>query len=391
MKTVVSSQNELLDHPDEFVSTSSITIRITSELMDRCSIGHLNPTGGLICVRVSPPLHRQKHGARFTKGVEVFQIPAEVWERTKELFPAATPIPATQAECVFCLDGREPMTESTVNETPAPITSETPALSETPAPNETPAPIANETPAAGMAVSPEATVRVKQEPAESLSFLERQARRTEYLQSHLSAEAANGDGFMPLTYSTETPSSLSSLSTVSPGVGSPLQGGLGVQENPLQGHFIPLGAPLFLALENNQINPDDYFIKDIQPAQRRQLLLQNRLLASLIHRQHVWVPAGGFSTRLSKAYFTKRPQITDGCYFLVSASWLMAWRQWLLRDATTDTSGQLCNHEYQNLAVVKYPRVCPHSYTVIPGYMDHFIRGYSSIPCTVREGSSNHQ
>ena len=381
----MSSQNELLDHPDEFVSTSSITIRITSELMDRCSIGHLNPTGGLLCVRVSPPLHRQKHGARFTKGVEVFQIPAEVWERTKELFPAATPIPATQAECVFCLDGREPMTESTVSETPAPITSETPA------PNETPAPIANETPDAGMAVSPEAAVRVKQEPAESLSFLEKQARRTEYLQSHLSAEAANGDGFMPLTYSTETPSSLSSLSTVSPGVGSPLQGGLGVQENPLQGHFIPLGAPLFLALENNQINPDDYFIKDIQPAQRRQLLLQNRLLASLIHRQHVWVPAGGFRTRLSKAYFTKRPQITDGCYFLVSASWLMAWRQWLLRDATTDTSGQLCNHEYQNLAVVKYPRVCPHSYTVIPGYMDHFIRGYSSIPCTVREGSSNHQ
>ena len=49
----------------------------------------------------------------------------------------------------------------------------------------------------------------------------------------------------------------------------------------------------------------------------------------------------------------------------------------------TDLSGQICDQEYQALEMVQYPILCPHSFTVIPGYMDHFIRGYSSLPCTV--------
>lgn len=57
----------------------------------------------------------------------------------------------------------------------------------------------------------------------------------------------------------------------------------------------------------------------------------------------------------------------------------------MLRDPTADPTGQQCKYEYQNLEVVKYPRICPHSNTVTPGHMDHFIRGYSSLPCTVCE------
>ena len=214
----------------------------------------------------------------------MFQIPAEVWERTQELFPAATPIPAAQAECVYCLEGREPMAESSVTEAEKPSQD----------PSHDPSHDPSQDPSREAMMVETGPVQVKQEPAESLSFLEKQARRTEYLQTHLSAEAVNGEGFIPLNYNTETPSSYSSLSTVSPSVASPLQGGFGLQENPLQGNFIPLGARLFIALENNQINPDEYCIKDIQPAQRRQLLLQNRLLASLIHRQHVCVVAWRF-------------------------------------------------------------------------------------------------
>ena len=67
----------------------------------------------------------------------------------------------------------------------------------------------------------------------------------------------------------------------------------------------------------------------------------------------------------------------------MSKKWLMRWRAWLLRDVMTDLSGQICDQEYQALEMVQYPIICPHSFTVIPGYMDHFIRGYSSLPCTV--------
>ena len=180
-----------------------------------------------------------------------------------------------------------------VNKTPHSSMNETPNMMEVETPhstvNETPNSAVNETTS-----SQDATVRVKQEPVESLSFLEKQARRAEYLQTYLSPDAANGDGFIPLNYSIETPGSYSSVSTASTTVASPLQNEFGLQENPFQGHCIPLGAQLFNALENNQINPEDYYIKDIQPIQRRHLLLQNKYLMPLLHRKHVYLPLWAF-------------------------------------------------------------------------------------------------
>lgn len=86
---------------------------------------------------------------------------------------------------------------------------------------------------------------------------------------------------------------------------------------------------------------------------------------------------------ISKTYFSRRPQINDGCYFIVLADWLRRWRCWLLRNTNTDVNGVQCEAEYHSLQEIQFPRLCSHGRMVIPGYMDHFIRGFSSLPCSV--------
>ena len=109
-----------------------------------------------------------------------------------------------------------------------------------------------------------------------------------------------------------------------------------------------------------------------------------RLLVSFIDLHRMIIHSFIYLHRLSKAYFSKRPEIKDGCYFLVSAKWLRKWRNWLLRDLTSDVNGTQCEFEYHNIQEIQFSCVCPHSKIVVPGYMDHFIRGYSSLPCVVK-------
>lgn len=78
---------------------------------------------------------------------------------------------------------------------------------------------------------------------------------------------------------------------------------------------------------------------------------------------------------LSLSYFRDKDSIQPGCYFLVSSTWLQKWRDWL-RDDTDVT--------YKEVKEISYPYSCRHHHFYIPGYINHFITGMSSVPCLVR-------
>lgn len=125
-----------------------------------------------------------------------------------------------------------------------------------------------------------APVCVKTE-ASNPSYADQQQNRTKYLDLHLSSEAVNGDGFLS-SVSYIDPSfsenDILSFATASPSTvcfSSPQE----------FNHDVPTGSSLYLAIENEQFQSNRFFIQDLHPVQRRQLLLQNHLLTRLIHRQ----------------------------------------------------------------------------------------------------------
>ena len=78
--------------------------------------------------------------------------------------------------------------------------------------------------------------------------------------------------------------------------------------------------------------------------------------------------------RISNDYFEPgKSALKTGCYFLINARWLQRWRQWLQGDLP-----------YASLGPISAMSPCPHGGTLIPGYMEHFIQGISTIPCSVR-------
>ena len=77
---------------------------------------------------------------------------------------------------------------------------------------------------------------------------------------------------------------------------------------------------------------------------------------------------------LSLSYFLNKDSIQPGCYFLISSTWLQQWRDWLRDD--TDTA-------YKEVKEISYPYSCRHNHFYIPGYINHFIMGMSSVPCLV--------
>ena len=56
----------------------------------------------------------------------------------------------------------------------------------------------------------------------------------------------------------------------------------------------------------------------------------------------------------------------------MSGAWLTAWRSWVLDDG-----------DYDPVKMIVSTNQCAHHANVIPGYMNHFILGVSSVPCAV--------
>lgn len=224
-----------------------------------------------------------------------------------------------------------------------------------------------------IAVEPSKPLSMSSDSLFSPHYVTEQRKKADYLGKHLSEEVINGDGFIPASLSfLETPTldSIISPSTIS-------------TSSPQMLLFSDmLGSSLYHAIENNQVNSSTHYLLNIQSSQRRQLLLQNRALTSLIHRQ---TPQGYFCVfiRISKAYFLKRSEMKDGCYFIVSSTWLKNWRKWLLRDLIGDVNGVRCDADYQTVREIQFAHTCQHSFMVIPGYMHHFIQGKTALPCTV--------
>lgn len=117
------------------------------------------------------------------------------------------------------------------------------------------------------------------------SFTEEQPRQTDFLEKYMSEDAIDGEGFVPTSFSTKDTlleNSIISASTNTTSSPTALLGGF--QESNQVG-TVPTGSTLFQLLENNQFNSSTYYIRNIPAVQRRQMLLQNTVLTSLIRRQ----------------------------------------------------------------------------------------------------------
>lgn len=341
LKAAVSFQNVLLEHPEKCIRNKELTISITHDLLKKCSIEELSPTASVLCVRDITRSDGQKHGNRcVARGKEdLFFVSSELWQRILECFPNAVAVLGGQPECRFCKEGVEPVAEELVREASPEVKTQPP-------------------------------VRVKQEPPESLSFLERQARCTQYIQNNLTMEALNGEGFLPLTYTTqETPNSYSSLSTVSP-MNPPSSSPhlMSPQESLLHGHYIPQGAKLFLALENGQIDPDEYYIKGIQPSQRRQLMLQSPLLTSLIYRHHMYTLSPLSHTQHLQSILLQTP--ADQGRVLLPGEQEVA-------DAVANVAAARC-HDGPERADLR-PGVPGAGNGAVPYYMSPFLHGHPGV------------
>ena len=65
--------------------------------------------------------------------------------------------------------------------------------------------------------------------------------------------------------------------------------------------------------------------------------------------------------------------INDGCYFILSGDWLDSVRQWAKGGGS-----------FAGIQHVQFSIRCGDGNWVIPGHMNHFIMGVTSVPCVVR-------
>ena len=133
-------------------------------------------------------------------------------------------------------------------------------------------------------------ISVKQEPEYPLSYFEEQQRKEEFVDKYLSVDTLNGDGFISASFSLPdtfpSENGTFSTSTVSPSTistSSPY-GMFSFQHDYSNPIHLPIGPSLYIAIENDQIQSNLYFKRFLQASQRRQLLLQNSKITSLIHR-----------------------------------------------------------------------------------------------------------
>ena len=78
---------------------------------------------------------------------------------------------------------------------------------------------------------------------------------------------------------------------------------------------------------------------------------------------------------VSLDYFSDSTVISDGCYFVLNGEWIQNMRLWLQG-----------NQQFEQVKLLRYGVCCKDDRVIIPGYMNHFIMGVSSIPCEVGFG-----
>ena len=64
--------------------------------------------------------------------------------------------------------------------------------------------------------------------------------------------------------------------------------------------------------------------------------------------------------------------INDGCYFLLNGDWLNSVRQWVKGKGS-----------FAPLRRIRFSIRCSDGNWIIPGHMNHFIMGVTSVPCEV--------